>query len=223
MVDRRRALAGALVIAAVIVIGVLAAATTRRPAVALDPSPEATFAASIGQAASGTPRISPFDSPTPVETPIPAGTPESTALATRKPTSTPRAGGDPRAAYAEFLLRANDDRSTVEALNRALTAGFEDQDRDAVRTASVNILDFVDSERDWLREHPPDACYADAHAAANTMLAAYGTVADRFIAWTNAAKGLDSVAAFGRALEAADAATKALDAFAAELEGTTCR
>ena len=79
------------------------------------------------------------------------------------------------------------------------------------------------SERDWLREHPPAACYADAHAAANTMLAAYGTVADRFITWADAAKGLDSVAAFARALEAADAATQALDAFGAALERTTCR
>ena len=61
MVDRRRALAGALVIAAVIVIGVLAAATTRRPSVTPAPSPEPTFAASIGQAASGTPRTSPIE------------------------------------------------------------------------------------------------------------------------------------------------------------------
>ncbi len=222
MVDRRRALAGALVIAAVIVIGVLAAATTRRPSVTPAPSAEPTFAASIGQAASGTPRTTPPSSPAPTDTPDPTPTPTPTA-ATPKPTSAPRATGDPRAAYAAFLLRANDDRTRVEALNRALTAGFEDQDRDAVRKASVDILDFVDSERDWLREHPPAACYADAYAAANTMLAAYGTVADRFITWADAAKGLDSVAAFARALEAADAATQALDAFGAALEHTTCR
>jgi hypothetical protein len=222
MVDRRRALAGALVIAAVIVIGVLAAATTRRPSATPAPSPEQTFAASIGQAASGTPRIAPSSSPVPTHTPDPTSTPTPTA-ATPKPTREPRATGDPRVAYAEFLVRANDDRARVEALNRALTSGFEDQDRDAVRKASVDILDFVDSERDWLREHPPAACYAEAHAAANTMLAAYGTVADRSIAWADAAKGLDSVAAFGRALEAADAATQALDAFGTALDQTTCR
>ena len=33
--------------------------------------------------------------------------------------------------------------------------------------AAVAILDFVDVERDWLREHPPAECYAAAHASAN--------------------------------------------------------
>ena len=66
-------------------------------------------------------------------------------------------------------------RSTVEGLNGALTRAAEAQDADAVRTASVDILDFVDVERDWLRDHPPTDCYADAHGAAAAMLDAYGT------------------------------------------------
>jgi hypothetical protein len=217
MTDRRHVLVGGLVIVAVIVIGGLAAATTRRPAVS-PASPEPSVAEAIGQAASGTSRD---------------GTPHPSAMATDSaapidatptPNPTPRAltTADPRLAYAEFLLRANDDRTTVETMNSALAAGVEAQDRAAVRRAAVDILDFVDSERDWLREHPPAACYAEAHDAAGAMLAAYGTAADRFIAWTDAAPGLDSLAALARAAEAAQTAGDALTAFGRTLEAIAC-
>jgi hypothetical protein len=206
MADRRRVLAGGIVIAIVIVVGALAAATTPRPGASSDPSAEPSVAVSIGQPASGTPRDA---------TPSPT----ATARATAKPRTT----GDPRLAYAAFLLRANDDRTTVESLNSAVAAGVEDQDRDAVRAASVDVLDFVDTERDWLHEHPPAACYANAHDAADAMLDAYGTAADRFILWSKAAPGLDSLAALARAAEAADAAGEAVAAFGRELEATTCR
>lgn len=208
-------LVGGVLVTVVIAVGIVAAASTRRPG-APGPSTEPSVAASIGTAASGTPRATPSPSATAEAT-------EGSPTPTPQPTPEARATGDPRLAYAEFLLRANDDRSTVERLNSALVAGFDDEDRDAVRDASVDILDFVDSERVWLREHPPAECYADAHRAANSMLAAYGTAADRFIAWTKAAKGLDSLAAIGRALEAANAASDALVAFGRVLEDTTCR
>jgi hypothetical protein len=221
MADRRRMLTGGIVIAIVIAVGALAAATTRRPAASSDPSAEPSVAVSIGQAASGTPRDATPDPTATFETP--EVTPSATPTATAKATAKPRTSGDPRLAYAAFLLRANDDRSTVESLNRAVAAGVEDQDRAAVRAASADILDFVDSERDWLREHPPADCYSDAHDAANTMLKAYGAAADRFITWSKAAPGLDSLAALGLAAQAADAAGKALAAFGRELEATTCR
>ena len=166
--------------------------------------------------------------PTPtatLETPAvdPSPSPTATAKATARATPKPRTTGDPRLAYAAFLLRANDDRSTVESLNRALAAAVDDQDRDAARAASVDILEFVDSERDWLREHPPAACYADAHDAADAMLDAYGTAADRFITWSKAKPGFDSLAALALAAQAADAAGEALAAFGRALEATTCR
>ena len=84
------------------------------------------------------------------------------------------------------------------------------------------ILDFVDGERDWLREHPPADCYAAAHAAANAMLEAYGDAADRFIRWAATGGGLSGLAALGDALDAADAAGEALTAFGKALEATTC-
>jgi hypothetical protein len=137
----------------------------------------------------------------------------------------PRATGDPRLAYAEFLLRVNDDRAAVDRLNRALSSAAEAQDPKAVTAAAVDILDFVDSERDWLREHPPAACYAAAHASANAMLDAYGAAADRFIIWADAGGalgGLGGLGALGDALAAADTAADALTAFGKALEATTC-
>jgi hypothetical protein len=217
MTDRGR-LIGGVVIATVIVIGVLAAVNTRRPARTSDSSPEPSVVASIGDAASATPGLA---TPGAVAT---AEATEAPLTPTPTPDATPKAQsiGDPGLAYAEFLLRANDDRSTTEMMNAALTKGVNDRDRDAVRKTSVEILDFVDSERGWLREHPPANCYADAHEAADSMLAAYGTAADRFIAWTKAAPGLDSLGAFARALEAANTAGDALAAFGRALESTSC-
>ena len=91
-----------------------------------------------------------------------------------------------------------------------------------MRTAAVAILDFVDGERDWLREHPPADCYAAAHAAAGAMLDAYGKAADAFIHWADTGGGLAGLAAFGDALDAAQTASTALDAFGRTLETTTC-
>ncbi len=213
-------LVGGVVVAAVIAVGALAAVGTRRPGASPDPSVEPSPAASIGQAASGTPGDASAGPTAPLKTPD--VTPIPTADPTPRPTPKPRTTGDPRLAYAEFLLRANDDRSTAEALNRALAAAVEDQDRDAVRAASVDILAFVDTERDWLLGHPPATCYADAHDAATAMLVAYGTAADRFIVWSDAAPGLDSLAALALAAQAADAARDALAAFGRALEATTC-
>ena len=137
-------------------------------------------------------------------------------------TAKPRATGDPRLAYAAFLLRVNDDRTRVDGLNAALTTAANAQDPDAVRRASVDILDFVDVERDWLGAHPPADCYAAAHDSAGAMLAAYGTAADRAIDWSDTGGGIAGLGAIGRALEAGQTATDALTAFGHTLEATTC-
>ena len=132
-------------------------------------------------------------------TPSSAPTARPTPPRTAAPTAPPRATGDPRLAYAEFLLRVNDDRATVERLNRALATAADAQDPKTVTTAAVAILDFVDGERDWLREHPPADCYAEAHAAANTMLEAYGSAADKFVTWAAAGGGFAGLTALGDA------------------------
>ncbi len=119
-------------------------------------------------------------------------------------------------------MHVNDDRATVSGLNQALATAADAQDLPAVRKASVAILDFVDAERDWLREHPPAECYAAAHASAGAMLDAYATAAERFIDWTSAGGALAGLAALGVAVDASDAARVALTSFGSALEETTC-
>ena len=177
--------------------------------------PPATFTAGPGSPL-------PSASTAVVSTVAPSADP--TVASSRAPelTAPPRATGDPRLAYAEFLLRVNDDRTAVNGLNNELSTAAQAQDPVAVRRASVAILDFIDGERDWLREHPPATCYADAHEAAGAMLDAYGEAADRFIRWADAGGGLAGLAALGDALDAAQAASDALATFGRVLEATRC-
>ena len=166
----------------------------------------------------------PIAAATPSADPTSSATAEGTATSAAPAPSKapPRASGPPRLAWAEFLAHLNEDRSTVDDLNAALTTAAQNQDVGAVKAASVDILDFVDVERDWLRDHPPADCYAAAHGAAAAMLDAYGTAADRFIAWTATGGGLGGLPDLGDAVGAADAARAAFETFVAALEGTTC-
>lgn len=204
----------------VVVMIALLAASRPRPG----PGPEAPPVGSGGllPAATSTAPPTVLATPSPTPTVLPTASP-SRPSATPATQPAPRASGDPRLAYAEFLLRVNDDRATVEDLNRDLAATAEAQDPDAVRMAAVAILDFVDVERDWLREHPPAECYAAAHASANAMLEAYGSAADRFVTWAATGGGLAGLVALGEAIDAAEMAGDALAAFGRALEATTCR
>ena len=213
MPQSRWLIAGAVV--AVVAVALLAFTFGRgSPAGVADvsPSPSASSTATPTVTPPATPSPSPSviaPTPTPTPTTAPATTP-------------PRASGPPLLAWAEFLARLNQDRSTVEGLNAALTTAAQAQDPDAVKAASVDILDFVDGERDWLRDHPPADCYSAAHAAAAAMLDAYGTAADRFIDWSASGGGLAGLPDLGVALDAADSARAAFESFVAALEGTTC-
>jgi len=197
----------------VVIVLVIAALAIARPGRAPVPSALPTGSGGLVPAATST------GPPSAAAT----NTPDPTAALTGPATVAPRATGNPRLAYAEFLLRVNDDRTTVQRLNAALSTAAQAQDQPAVRTAAVAILDFVDGERDWLREHPPADCYAGAHAAAAAMLDAYGAAADAFIHWADTGGGLAGLAALSDALDAAKTASTALDAFGRALEATTCR
>jgi hypothetical protein len=206
----------------VVIVLVIAAVAIARPGRAPVPSalptgsggliPAATSTAPPSAATATAPPL-----PTPARTP-----PPPKPVQTPAETVAPRATGDPRLAYAAFLLRVNDDRTTVQRLNAALSTAAQAQDPKAVRTAAVAILDFIDGERDWLRQHPPADCFADAHAAAGAMLDAYGRAADAFIHWADTGGGLGGLAALGDALDAAQTAGTALDTFGRTLETTTC-
>ena len=218
MTKRRWIVLGGVVLAGVVALGI-GHGRDRRTA-ARDPGPSATVA-STAVFATPTPTAvvpaSPADPP-PTATPAPSASPPAAPARTVKP----RATGDPRLAYAAFLLRVNDDRVTVDGLNAALTTAANAQDPDAVRRASVDILDFVDVERDWLQGHPPADCYAAAHDSAGAMLAAYGAAADRAIDWSATGGGIAGLGALGRAVEAGQAAADALTAFGHTLEATRC-
>ncbi len=168
------------------------------------------------------------DPTTPSVAPSPASAaPSSSPDPTRSPappatTPRPRASGPARLAYAAFLRRINADRATVERLNATLTTAVQALDPVAARSAAVDILDFVDAERDWLRENPPASCYEDAHASAGAMLDAYGAAADAFIAWAETGGGFAGLTKLGDALDVAKTAGDALTAFGHVLETTSC-
>jgi hypothetical protein len=147
----------------------------------------------------------------------------SVAQTARPATAPPRTSTAPRLAYAAFLKRVNEDRTNVERLNANLSTAVRAQDPVAARPAAVAILDFVDQERDWLRDNPPADCYAAAHASAGAMLDAYGTAADGFITWADAGGGLSALAALSDAVDQAQKAADASTAFAQALDATRCR
>ncbi len=205
----------------VVLVAVVALA---RPGRTPAPSAVASGSGGLIPAATSTAPPRAIASATPIAIPTAGRTaPPPKPVSTPAPTAAPRASGDPRLAYAEFLLRVNDDRATVQRLNATLSTAAQAQDLNAVRKAAVPILDFVDGERDWLREHPPADCYAAAHASANAMLDAYGVAAERFIKWADSGGGLAGLVALGDAVDAAQTAGDALEAFGRALEATTCR
>ncbi len=209
-------LLGALAVAAVVLGAAWAGRGTSGPTPSGSP---AAAASTPTEAVSTIPTAAASLDPTPSTEPS-AGA----ATTTPAPVATPgpRASGPPRLAYAAFLSRVNDDRATVTTLNGALSTAAQAQDLAAVRHAAVDILDFVDTERDWLRDHPPADCYAAAHASAGAMLDAYGAAADAFIAWAQTGGGFAGLGALGTAIDAAQAASDALTTFGHALEATTC-
>lgn len=210
---------GAVLALAVVVLG--AAWATRDPSDSTPSGSPANVDASQ-TAASGptsTPLVTPDQTTDATPSPSSLSTPTLTAPATTLP---PRASGPARLAYADFLRRVNDDRATVERLNGSLTTAAQALDPVAVRGAAVDILDFVDAERDWLRENPPAGCYADAHASAGAMLDAYGVAAGAFISWAETGGGIAGLSALGDALDVAKTAGDALTTFGHVLEVTSC-
>jgi hypothetical protein len=219
MTPRRWMLVGAVVIL-IVVEGAYLALRPDEPTVSITPTAPATATPTTDPSPS--PTQTPISSPAPTASPTPSPSPTPVPTPEPTPTDPPVAAGDPRVLYAAFLIRLNDDRSTVTGLNAALTTAAQGQDVKAVKAASVDILEFVDTERDWLRDHPPAACYAAAHHDARAMLLAYGDTADAFIAWAGTGGGLAGASELLTALDAADQAGQALTTFGATLEATRC-
>ena len=165
--------------------------------------------------------IAPAPSQPSTAQPSPSALP-SVAQSARPATAPPRTSMAARLAYAAFLKRVTDDRATVDRLNANLSAAVQAQDPVAARPAAVAILDFVDRERDWLRQNPPAECFAAAHASAGAMLDAYSAAANGFSKWSDAGGGLNGLAALGDAVTLAQQAADASTAFGQTLDATTC-
>ena len=215
-------------------VGVVALVVLAAAALGRAVSSDASAASPTPGLVTGQGPASPIATSLPTTEPTPGETTEPTAEPTIEPTATPAptaeptptdpptAKGDPRVLYAKFLDRINDDRTTVEGLNTALSTAAQAQDTAGVHDASVQILDFVDNERLWLKAHPPAACYTTAHHAARTMLVSYATAAERFLDWSGGSQGLGWLDALGKAIDAAKAAGDDLTAFGHALEATRC-
>jgi hypothetical protein len=209
-------LGGAAVVVVVALVALALPGGDARPSVPPSASGGLIPAASV---------TAPASTPGPSAAPTPTDTSAliSTLAATARPaTAPPRTSAAPKLAYAAFLKRVNADRATVERLNANLSTAVQAQDPVAARPAAVAILDFLDQERDWLRDNPPADCYAAAHATAGAMLDAYGAAANGFITWADSGGGLNGLAALTDAVDLAQKAETALTAFGQALDATSC-
>jgi hypothetical protein len=203
-------LGGAIVVALVVLAALVLPGGTARPS----PTPGGSGGLEPAATATAPPSADPSSPAT--------GAAASASAAARPATAAPRTSAKPALAYAAFVKRVNDDRATVERLNQDLSAAVQAQDLAATRKASVAVLDFADGEHDWLRENPPADCYATAHAAAGSMVDAYGKAANGFIKWADTGGGLAGLVVLGDAVQAAQDAADSLTAFSDALDATVC-
>jgi hypothetical protein len=177
-------------------------------------SPSASIAATA--TATAPPSSTPPASPTP--------TPTATPTATPTPTPSPTEAledAEARRRFVEFQQRLIADAAEVQASSQAMTDAAQAQDDPATVAAAVDVLDFVDRERDWLAAHPPAPCYATAHASAGAMLLAYAAVADAVLAYADAT-GLDRLEALAAVADRADAARVSLSQLQGAVGSATC-
>ncbi len=139
------------------------------------------------------------------------------APATKPPTGT----GDPRLAYAEFLLHLNDARTTAQALNDDLRSTGELGDKAGVRTAVAGIQALIDREGRWLAGHPPAPCYAALHGKTVDLLADYGKVADKALVWADAS-GFGVLTALSELADAVQTATATATDVGSSIGAVSC-
>jgi len=183
------------------------------PGIAEAPSATASPTATVAPTAPASPSTPSSEAPS--ETASPA--PEVDA------SSEPPPGGEPEplVGWLTFLDRMNGARTSAQSLNAQLREAGEAQDADAVRATADDMADLVATERAWLSDNPPADCYADAHAASDDLLAAYGEVATQAIRWADAS-GLEALSVLADLYVAVEAATaSAVDAGQA-LESVAC-
>ena len=168
-----------------------------------------------------TPTIAPTQEPTPSPSPTPPPTEAAPTEAVPTEAPDPGGGSSDLAAWLTFLARLDATRQTAQTLNDDLRSAGEDSDQAGVAAAAADMADLVDREQDWLAANPPAACYADAHAAAGDLLAAYGEVATQATRWSEAT-GLDVLAALADVYTAVETAAAEAAEIGPELEAVSC-
>jgi hypothetical protein len=186
------------------------------------PSPSPEFADAPSATPSSTATVAPTaaaSGPPSAAVPSPTASPPPEAEASPEPP----AGGEPEplAGWLTFLDRMNGARTAAQTLNGDLRDAGEAQDLDAVRRTAADMADLVATERAWLGANPPADCYADAHAAADDLLAAYGEVATEATRWADTS-GLAALSALADLYVAVEDATAAAAAAGQSLEAAAC-
>jgi hypothetical protein len=115
-----------------------------------------------GPAGSPSPSAAVDETPTLGSTPEPTIEPTtvSTPGGTAEPTAPP-AGRTSLAAFARHVRRAVEDGA---ALLESLREAAQAFDIPTVRDDAHGLAAWATDESAWLRKHPPEACYGDAHA-----------------------------------------------------------
>ena len=211
-------LLAALAIAAVgvwaVLLGQILAPQPPSPSPAIADAPSATPSPSVAV----TPSAESPSAPSSVG-PSPPASPSPDVATSPEPPS----GGEaePLVGWLTFLDRMNGARTSAQALNGELRDAGEAQDVDAVRRTAADMADLVATERAWLSANPPADCYADAHTAADDLLAAYGEVATQATRWADTS-GLAALSALADLYVAVEDATAAAATAGRSLEGVGC-
>jgi hypothetical protein len=188
---------------------------------ATTPSPDVAVLPTDAPATPSVPTSSPPPSMSAAPTAAAPSAAAPTASADVDPTTAPAVGSGGRPAFLAFVARMDEARASAEALNADLRAAGEASDAAAVRATAAEMRDLVDRERTWLDANPPDPCFADAHAAADDLLAAYGSVAAASTAWADA-RGLDVLSALSDLYDAVEAAAAEAADVGQALEAVSC-
>ena len=211
-------LLAALAIAAVgvwaVLLGQILAPQPPSPSPAIADAPSATPSPSVAV----TPSAESPSAPSSVG-PSPPASPSPDVATSPEPPS----GGEaePLVGWLTFLDRMNGARTSAQALNGELRDAGEAQDVDAVRRTAADMADLVATERAWLSANPPADCYADAHAAADDLLASYGEVATQATRWADTS-GLAALSALADLYVAVEEAAAAAATAGQSLEGVGC-
>lgn len=145
-------------------------------------------------------------------------TPEATERETPEPTRRPTPEPVSNAGWMEFLAHGLEYADSFVADSEALTAAANDFDMEGVTDASIEMWVNLGEEVRWLDDHPPDPCFADAHAAYRHAISSYHHALD-VLSDGAIASDFDLIT---EGTELMEEATEYLNEARVVMEGTVC-